>query len=182
MEPAHLDKVLRFVHLEPRIKDAARLVTHRGFRRTMDGFDATVLGELVVPWLQRSAKQTIDLAGQGWGGRGADRFWRTARRRAGLNVMAGNVVNTLQQITGLSLAAVTVPLTALARAFVRYLRQPATLTALVHDKSAFMETRTGTQMIEIQQHIDDLARGERLRGPGLARAGARGADRVPLRR
>jgi len=154
--PAHLDKVLRFIHLEPSVKDAARLVNHRGFRRSLNAFDPTVASEMLVPWLQRAAKQTIDTPNQGWGGRGADRFWRAVRRRTGLSIMAFNVVNAVQQLTGLSVAALKVPPVALSRALFRYLRQPFATTQAVGEKSAFMQTRTGTQAFEVQQHIDDL--------------------------
>lgn len=155
--PAHLDKVLRFVHLEPRVKDAARLVvSNKGFRRSLDAFDPTVAGELLVPWLQRAARQTLDIPAQGWGGRGADRFWRALRRRTGAQIMVANVVNALQQVTGLSVSALKVPIPALHRALWSYVRAPHVFADGVAEKSAFMRTTVMTSTIEVQQHIDDL--------------------------
>jgi PAS domain-containing protein len=154
--PAHLDAVLRFIHLQPAVRDAGRLVIHRGFRKTLDTFDPAVGGELLMPWLQRAAKQSLDTPAQGWGGRGMDRFWRGLRRRTGMQIMVANVVNALQQVTGLSVSALKVPPRALGRALWRYVRGPAVLTTLITDKSVFMQTRTLTQTIEVQQHIDDL--------------------------
>lgn len=154
--PAHLDRVLRFIHFETAVKDASRLVMDRGMRRALDAFDPTVASELLLPFLQRGARQSVDTPAQGWGGRGMDRFWRALRRRTGMQIMVGNVLNTLQQFTGLSVAAVKVPIPALTRALWRYVRQPAKLTALVTEKSDWMRTRTTTQTMEVQQHLDDL--------------------------
>ncbi len=154
--PLHLDKVLRFVHLQPAVKDAGRLAINKPFRRALGELDPTVAGELLVPWLQRAARQTVDTPATGWGGRGADRFFRALRRRTGLQIMVGNVLNALQQVTGLSMAAVKVPIPALSRALWRYVRGPKVLADLIAEKSAFMRTRTTTQTIEIQSHIDDL--------------------------
>lgn len=154
--PAHLDQVLRFIHLQPSVRDAGRLIINRGFERSLNAFDPAVAGELLVPWLQRAAKQTIDTPAQGWGGRGADRFFRALRRRTGMQIMAGNVLNALQQLTGLSVSAVKVPIPALRHALWQYVRGPAKLAELVTEKSAFMRTRTATQTIEVQAHIDDL--------------------------
>jgi hypothetical protein len=53
--PMHLDAVLRFTHIEPRVKDVGRMVVSPSFRGVLDGFDPTVGGEMLVPWLQRSA-------------------------------------------------------------------------------------------------------------------------------
>lgn len=154
--PGHLDKVLRFIHLEPVVKDTARLATNKQFDRALSAFDPTVAGELVIPFLQRSARQTVDTPAQGWGGRGADRFFREIRRRTSMQIMTANVLNTLQQITGLSVAALKVPPRYLSRAVWRYVRGPKVLTDLITEKSAFMRTRTTTQTIEVQQTIDDL--------------------------
>ncbi len=154
--PLHLDKVLRFIHLQPVVKERGRLLINKSLRRALGELDPTVAGELLIPWLQRAARQTVDTPAQGWGGRGADRFFRALRRRTGLQIMVGNVLNALQQLTGLSMAGVKVPLPALSRALWRYVRGPKVLADLVSEKSAFMRTRTTTQTIEIQQHIDDL--------------------------
>ena len=154
--PLHIDKVLRFVHLQPVVKERGRLLINKSFRRALGDLDPAVAGELLVPWLQRAARQTVETPAQGWGGRGLDRFARALRRRTGMQIMVGNVLNALQQLTGLSLASTEVRPAALSRALWRYVRRPKGLADDVTEKSAFMRTRTATQTIEIQQHIDDL--------------------------
>lgn len=154
--PMHLDKVLRFIHIEPHVKDVGRLIWQKDFRKTLDAFDPTVAGDMLVPWLQRAAQQKVEGSTQGWGGKAADQFFREIRKRTGLNMMTANVVNTLQQFTGLSIAAVKVKPRYLRNALWNYVRSPKAATEMVTEKSGFMRTRTTTQVFEIQQHIDEL--------------------------
>lgn len=154
--PSHIDKVLRFIHIEPTVKDVGRLVMDKSFRKVLDAFDPTVGGDMLVPWLQRAAQQKIVMSSQGWGGRATDTFFRELRTRTGFNVMVGNVVNALQQVTGLSMAAVQVPPANLRNSLWTYTRSPKKTTEVVSDKSAFMRTRVTAQVMEVQQTIDEM--------------------------
>lgn len=154
--PQHLDKVLRFIHLEPRVKDAGRLLWNHGFRERLNAYDPTVGGDLLVPWLQRAASQRVTKSSQGWAGRGADTFFRAVRNRTGLNMMAGNVINTLQQFTGLFVSATKVQPRYLRNALWKYVTDHKAFVDFVHEADPFMRTRLTSAAIEIQQHIDDL--------------------------
>jgi len=154
--PGHIDKVLRFVHIEPQVKSVGRLVMDRSFRKSLDAFDPTVGGDMLVPWLQRSAQQKVSTPSQGWGGKAADRFFGELRRRTGLQAMFGNVVNTLQNVTGFSIAAVKVKPRHLRNALWDYVKAPRQVAEDVTEKSAFMKARTSSQVMEIQQSIDEM--------------------------
>jgi hypothetical protein len=154
--PAHLDKVLRFIHIEPHVKEVGRVVMDKGFRRELDSIDAAVGGDMLIPWLQRSAQQTIETRSKGWGGRAADTFFKALRTRTGMQVMVGNVVNTLQQFTGLTIAGLKVQPKYLRNALWNYMRQPSQVAESVNEKSSFMRTRTSSQAFDIQKQIDDL--------------------------
>ncbi len=154
--PSHIDKVLRFVHIEPHAKSAGRLIMDKGFRRTLDAFDPTVAGDMLVPWLQRASQQRISTPTKGWGGKAFDTFWRELRTRTGLQVMALNVTNSLQQFTGLSIAALKVKPRHLRNALWGYVKAPRVISEDVTSKSDFMRTRMTTNVIEVQQTIDDL--------------------------
>jgi hypothetical protein len=65
--PSHIDAVLRFTHIEPRVRDVGRVIMDRGFREQLDAFDPTVGGDMLVPWLQRAALQRIELSSKGLG-------------------------------------------------------------------------------------------------------------------
>lgn len=155
--PAHLDKVLRFSYVEPRIKDVARIVkSSRGFGEAMDSLDPAARTDLLIPWLQRTAAQRVETPSTGRGGRAADRFFHALRKRTGLQVMTANVVNTLQQVTGLSSAALKVKPRYLRNALWGYVKQPKVTAQAISEKSTFMAHRVTAQAMEIQQHIDEL--------------------------
>lgn len=155
--PSHIDKVLRFAHIEPHIKDVARIVKNsRGFGQAMDALDPTARTDMLIPWLQRTATQRVETPSQGRGGRAADKFFHALRTRTGLNIMTANVVNTLQQITGLSSAMLKVKPHFMRNALWQYVKQPKQTAASVSEKSTFMAHRVSAQAMEVQQHIDDL--------------------------
>lgn len=151
--PLHLDKTMRFVHLEPRVKDAARLITNKRLRSALDAMDSTAAKDMLVPWLQRSAQQTVATPGRN---RHADRMFRYLRKATGAQIMVGNVLNTLQQLTGFSLSLTKVKAKHMRGAMVNYLRHPVQYAEDIAERSAFMKGRTSTQVIEIQQTIDDI--------------------------
>ncbi|HEV8474598.1 MAG TPA: hypothetical protein VGR82_17605 [Methylomirabilota bacterium] len=151
--PQHLDKVLRFIHLEPTVKDVGRLVFSHAFRDRLAAYDPTLTKEMLIPWLQRAASQRVARAGA-W--QPADNFWRMVRMRTGLNMMAGHVVNTLQQFTGGFVAATEVKPRHLRNALWRYVRHHTETVEAVLNASEFMRTFVTAQAIEVQQHIDDL--------------------------
>lgn len=154
--PMQIDKVMRFIHIEPAIKDVSRIVMDRGFRKTLDALDPTIGGDMLVPWLQRAAQQKVSNPSQGWGGKGLDTFARELRTRTGLQVMFANVTNTFQQFTGLSIAALKVQPKYLRDSLWNYVRAPKVTTDNIAQRSEFMRTRVATQVMEIQDHIDEM--------------------------
>lgn len=156
MMPAHIDKVLRFIHIEPAVNQVARIVMSRDFRKMLDAYDPTIASDMLVPWLQRTAQQKISHPTQGRGGQGLDTMCREVRSRTGMQIMAGNVINAAQQITGLSVAAAQVELKHLRNALWTYSRQPSKIAAMVASKSKAMRTRLNQSSYEIQGHIEDL--------------------------
>jgi hypothetical protein len=155
--PSHLDKVLRFIHIEPKIKDVAKVVkTSQTFSAAMDRLDPTIRGDMLVPWLQRTAMQMIKTPMKGAGGKLADKFFSEVRTRTGMQMMVGNVTNALQQVTGLSIGALKVKPGNLRNALWLYTRQPTDTSTMVAEKSKYMNTRMSNQQFEISKTIDEL--------------------------
>lgn len=153
--PAHIDKVLRFTHLEPSVKAAARIVMNGRFKSGMHQVDQAVVAEMLIPWLQRVARQSVEKPSTGIAGRALDQFARTLRKRAGLQFMAGNIINALQQVTGISSAAVLVRPAALARGLIAYTRSPGQTAADVAAASAFMRSRLEVSTFELVGRIEE---------------------------
>jgi hypothetical protein len=157
MVPAHLDKVLRFIHIEPQVKAVGRMVTDKGFRSRLDEFDPTIGGEMLVPWLQRAASQRVNLpSGTGRAWQGLDRFFSALRTRTGLQVMTANVTNAMQQFTGLSIAAVKVKPHHLRNALWTYVRSSKKTSADIQERSEYMRSKLSISAAEIQSTIDEL--------------------------
>jgi hypothetical protein len=155
--PSHLDKVLRFTYIEPKVKDVAKIVkTSQTFSAAMDRLDPTIRGDMLVPWLQRTAMQMIKTPMRGAGGKLADKFFSEVRTRTGMQMMVGNVTNALQQVTGLSIGALKVKPGNLRNALWLYTRQPTDTAAMVAEKSKYMNTRMSNQQFEISKTIDEL--------------------------
>jgi GNAT superfamily N-acetyltransferase len=154
---SHIDKVLRFIHIEPRVKEVSRIVMDKKFRASLAELDPTIGQDMLVPWLQRAAQQAVSTPSKGWAGKGLDTFARELRKRAGLQAMFFNVTNTFQQVTGFSIAFVRVKPKYVRNAIWRYIQSPKAFAEDVNSKSKFMETRTGTQMVDINQTIEEIA-------------------------
>jgi hypothetical protein len=154
--PMQLDKVLRFIHIEPSVKQVSRIVMDKKFRKDLDHVDAAVATDMLVPWLQRAAQQSIITPTQGVGGRAVDAFFKGLRTRTGMQVMVGNLTNAMQQVTGLSIAALKVKPKYLRNALWSYVRAPGVMAEDIAEKSKFMKTRLDNSSFEIQSQIEDM--------------------------
>ena len=155
--PAHIDKVTRFAYLGPVLRDTARLVVrNRTFRAAMDAVDPTAVESMLAPWLKRVATQTLNKAPETQADRAVARLANTVRNRTGLLLMAGNVVNTIQQITGFSVALLRVKPRHLAAGFVELMRSPTELARSVNELSPWMRQRSDNGARDIDQAIERL--------------------------
>lgn len=158
MIPGHVDKVLKFIHLGPVVRDAARLVKNRDFGALMGQVDRVAVNNLLIPWLQRVSRQTVETPATGEGGRMGDRMFRWLRKSAGMQAMVGNLLNAAQQVTGVSSAAVMVKPGYLMRSLVTVWRDPEHTRAAITTKSAFMRDRMDSSAHEVAADIDDILR------------------------
>jgi hypothetical protein len=150
---SHIDKVTRFSFVEPAVRDVAKLVTSKRVNRALNGHDRGAVDKMLLPWLQRAAQQTTSLTGKD---RYVDKFFRNLRSRSGMFIMFANVVNTMQQITGFSVAALKVPAPVLLRATYRYIQSPKVTAAEAANLSPWLSQRLGNQAFEMTQQIDAM--------------------------
>lgn len=170
--PAHLDKVARFAELGPVLRDTARLVTrNKTFRSAMDAVDPTAVEAMLVPWLKRTATQTLNKAPESQGDRGVARLANTVRVRTGLLMMSANVINALQQVTGLSVAALRVAPRHLAGGFLQLTRNPGETVRAIDELSPWMKQRTDDSARHVEASVNDLVLNpgvlQRAEGAGL---------------
>ena len=159
---SHVDKVLRFTHIEPAVKTVGKLVADKEFRAMIDAFDPAVVSEMLAPWLARTALQSVETRSTGFGGRGIDNFFSKVRSRTGLQMMGLNFINAMQNMTGLSMAALKVSPFKLKSAFYRYITDRKQMVADISEKSSFMRNRLDNQMRDAAEQMDAilLAKGD----------------------
>jgi hypothetical protein len=152
----HLDTVLKFTHLGPTIRDVTRLVIDREFRSEMFGIDPHAIDEVLVPWLQRVARQTTEIPFTSEGARTFGKIFKALQRNTGIAAMAGNILNAAQQVTGLSVAMARVRPQAVLRGLVASVKAPRHSAQMIMGKSAFMKDRMDNSTHELMTTLDDL--------------------------
>lgn len=154
--PTHIDAALRFAHIEPAVKQVGRVVMDRRMGEALDALDPAARSDLLVPWLQRAARQTIDTPTNGLGGRFVDRSARALRQRTGLQLMAFNVTVAAAQLTDIPGVLVRVGPNAVARGMWSYLTNGGTMVEEIHTLSPYMATRESAGMMEVRRVIDHI--------------------------
>jgi hypothetical protein len=152
----HMDTVLKFTHLGPTVRDVTRLAINREFRQEMFGIDAHAIDEVLVPWLQRVARQTVEIPFTSEGARTFGKVFKTLQRNTGIAAMAGNILNAAQQITGLSVAMVDVGPHRVLRGLVASVAAPRQSAQMIMQKSAYMRDRMDNATHELMTTLDDL--------------------------
>jgi hypothetical protein len=149
----HIDDVIRFARVQPTIRDTLKIIRKRDFADTITRIDPTVIEDMILPWLNRSARQITSDVGMN---RSVDTFWRAVRTRTGIGIMFANITNAMQQVTGLFPAMLKVEGKYLNAALVDYMKSPTKQAEFVAELSPFMADRMNNQMIEVQDMMNDL--------------------------
>lgn len=152
--PSHIDSVLRFTHLQPTIREVGRLMLKPGFRDMMRGADPAAVSSMLVPWLQRTARQTVTTPALDPAGRAADKVFNALRRRSGVQILAFNVSNTLQQFVGIAPGVLKSSPGAMMRSLYTFMRQPKTMADEIAAASPFMDERMRGKSFDLQVSIE----------------------------
>lgn len=150
----HLDKVLLFSHMTPAVRGVAKVLRDKGVAHALGRIDPSAVSGMLDPWLNRSARQIVETPIVGDGR--ISRVLSVARQRAGMSVMFANISNTIQQATGLSLAAVKVKPGYLAGAMAQYARGPKKVSEAVAGASAYMATRMENEVSALNGAMEDV--------------------------
>lgn len=153
----HLDKVLRFIYLEPSVKQASRIVMNDKFRAELAAYDPEAGAGMLVPWLQRSASQRVSVpSGNGRAWRIADAFFNALRIRTGMQIMTANTINVMQNYTGIMVAAAKVKPFHIRNATWNYVTNSKELARMASEKSEFMKGSIDNQIADIQSETKKI--------------------------
>lgn len=152
----HIDSVLRFTNIEPRVKEVSRIIMDKGFREVLRQVDPAVAKDALIPWLQRAAQQQVVIPSRDGLGRLTDAMASHIRSTVAVQIMFGNVTNTLQQLTGVVVAAVKIKPKYLRNALVRYVTDAKGMSADIQDRSEWMRSIQGATVYESAQAIQNI--------------------------
>ncbi|HHP6882597.1 TPA: GNAT family N-acetyltransferase [Acinetobacter baumannii] len=154
--PSHLDKELRYIHLELQIRQIGRLLLNKDFRNEIERVLPFGVKQVFNPWLKAIANQTVD---ESSGVSLLDNIFRTLRRNTGIAIMAGNLKNAVEQFTGFTQVAVAVPPKQLLKAQAHYFASVATredMANSIMEMSDFMKTRFDRAADEYRYAVDEI--------------------------
>lgn len=147
----HIDKVLLFSHMTVPARDVRKLLMRSTVSQPLSRIQPAALESMLQPWLQRSAQQIVETPIVGTG-RWA-RIPGIVRSRAGMALMFGNISNAIQQITGLSTAAVRVKPSFLMRSLSQYVSNPWKFSRAVWDTSPYMNDRALNEVAVLNEQM-----------------------------
>lgn len=150
----HMDKVLLFSHMQGAVTDVRRLLTNKRVSYALDRIDPGAYEGMLIPWLNRSARQVVETPVVG--DRKLSRFLSAARSRAGMALMFANLSNTVQQITGFTMAGVKVKPGLLMSATARFLADPKTMKTTVAASSPYMKDRMLNEVGAMNDAIEEI--------------------------
>lgn len=140
--------------MEPAVRDVNRLLRDKGVSARLSKLDPAAYEGALIPWLNRSARQQVEAPVVGDGR--ISKVLSVMRNRAGMSLMFANVSNTVQQITGFSLAAVKVKPGKLVQAASQYIANPKKTADFVAEQSIFMRDRMQNEIAAINDSMNDI--------------------------
>lgn len=154
--PSHLDKELRYIHLELQIRQIGRLLLTKDFRNEIERVLPFGVKQIFNPWLKAIANQTVE---ESSGIHILDNVFKALRRNTGIAIMAGNLKNAVEQFTGFAQVTVAVPAKNLFKAQAQYFKSITTredMAMQVMEMSDFMKTRWDRAADEYRYAVDEM--------------------------
>jgi len=154
----HIDKMLRFIHLETAARQVASVLNNRDFRENLAAVDPEAYSSMLVPWLQRFAAQSTE-PNNAAGDRSAQngrKMLNATRSAAMRQLMLYNPVVAIQNIANMPIVGQLVGYRSVARAFAKVTMNPS-LIRHVEAASKMMEERNTIESLKISQELNQIA-------------------------
>ncbi|WP_225748261.1 hypothetical protein [Eikenella sp. Marseille-P7795] len=148
---SHAEQVALFSNMEVPVRDVRRLLSD--ITPELNRHQHKALESMLMPWLNRAAKQRTVTKIQEDGG--FSRFWSAMRQRAGMALMFGNIVNSVQQITGFLLAGVKVKTRYMTAAALDFVANRKAMQQSVAERSEFMRSRMDNEIAAMDDFIQE---------------------------
>lgn len=152
----HISNVLRYAHIGVAVHDVQRAVQGHGVQAELATRDPQAYNSLILPWLNRAAKQTVSLTGRTRSEKAGDRFYQRVRIGTTIGLMFSNVANTAQQITGISTGAALASPSTIARGLLNDVIHREKTRQFMYAKSTFMQNRGTHAAAVAREELDAL--------------------------
>lgn len=149
----HLDWALRFINIEPHVKELGRIIFDKQFASSLKQVDPAAKSGLLAPWLQRSARQRVEIPSSS---PAMDWIFRNLRKNTGQIMLTANFSDTLSRLMSIPMASLKVGPTHLANALLTYIRNPQALAEANKSESNFINARKGISGFDITQGINQV--------------------------
>lgn len=156
MMARHIDETLRFVYVQPVLKQSIRVLRGAELQTALREVDPAAYEDMILPWLHRASRQMTSTPGMS---KSIDRFWSGLRSRVGADRMFLNISNALQNITGLFTSMSQVSPRYMMSGLRAYLAGPPWKFAQdVANQSAYMSNLLNNQMVSMADRMDEIVR------------------------
>lgn len=145
----HIEKTMRFAHVAPVVQEVAKIINDRDFTDFVNKINPHLMSDLLAPWLKRAYSQRIDDGKTDLLSNLCSKY----RSLAGMGIMMGNVVNAIQQVTGVSIALSKVGAAKLAVANKKLILERGALIEKVETLSPFMKARLKDRSFEYESRV-----------------------------
>lgn len=150
----HINKVLLFTHMEPAVRDVKKLLMRNDVAETLGAVDRAAYDSMLTPWLSVAARQSVNTPVTG--DAGISNAVNIVRNNTGMALMAANLSNAMQQITGFLTATQKVKGKYMLRETASFLARPKEYANEVRAASEYMAVRMDAEIRAINSQINEL--------------------------
>lgn len=154
--PMHLDRELRYIHLEENLKQASKLFRNKNVMKNLESVSPFAIDSIISDWLGAVANQRVSKASDY---PTLDRFVEKLKQNSGIVLMAGNFKNAIEAWTSLPQLTVAVPKKELASTTAKYFTNAfsrESMTKQVRELSPFMDSRLDNVANEMRYQLENI--------------------------
>ena len=151
-----LDSELKFIYLQPTVKELSRLARNMRFGKALQSVDEFSVDRMLIPFLGRLARQSVVVGQPNMENELSRRLVNATRRAASFNAFALSSVNILQNLIGLVPSVYYNGVGNTARAFRTYMQNPSKTATEVSELSSFMRTENSNLVVQTKEVIERI--------------------------
>ena len=154
--PLHLDRELRYIHLEENLKQASKIFRNKDVMSGIESVSPFAIDAIISDWLGAVANQRVSKPSSM---PTFDRFVEKLKQNSGIVLMAGNIKNAVEAWTSIPQLTIAVPKKELASTSAKFfvdLASRESMTKQVRELSPFMNSRLDRSVNEMRYQLEGI--------------------------